>query len=85
MLSVEISVTVSDNLVQYYFPNICEKFRSLRHGAGESYQEKGDQKLKAPSWVTRGLHSEEDGGRGLTAFGCCLLKTDYQLSDPLVQ
>jgi hypothetical protein len=25
------------------------------------------QKSKAPSWVTRGLHSENGGGRGLTA------------------
>src|ERR1035441_3670087 len=26
------------------------------------------QKIKAPSWVTRGLHSEGGGGRGLTAW-----------------
>src|ERR1019366_5257774 len=26
------------------------------------------QKIKAPSWVTRGPHSEGGGGRGLTAW-----------------
>src|ERR1035438_7180836 len=28
----------------------------------------GSQKVMAPSWVTRGLHSEGGGGRGLTAW-----------------
>jgi hypothetical protein len=26
------------------------------------------KKVKAPGWITRGLHSEGGGGRGLTAW-----------------
>jgi hypothetical protein len=30
-------------------------------------EKKTDKRVMAPSWVSRGLHSESGGGRGLTA------------------
>src|ERR1035438_6950205 len=38
----------------------------------------GDKKVMAPSWVSRGLHSESGGGRGLTARMLSVLIKDYQ-------
>src|ERR1035438_1289923 len=60
MLSVDLRVSIEGLIVQNYF--------GLFLGGGVPWEEgRIRQKLKAPSWVTRGLHSEGGGGRGLTA------------------
>jgi len=42
------------------------------------------KKSKAPSWVTRGLHSENGGGRGLTARDAVCVDLIITNSDPIV-
>ena len=54
-------LAVSEKDVQYYLLNFEGARTPEVRGVGVP-------KIKAPSWVTRGLHSEGGGGRGLTAW-----------------
>jgi hypothetical protein len=44
----------------------------------------GDKKVVAPSWVSRGLHSESGGGRGLTARDAVCVESILAISGLLV-
>ena len=46
--------------------------------------EKKPKKVMAPSWVTRGLHSESGGGRGLTAWDAVCIDLILLVSDRVV-
>jgi hypothetical protein len=44
-----------------------------------------DKKVMAPSWVSRGLHSESGGGRGLTARDAVCVGLRLAISGLFVQ